>query len=320
MSCTSGGGSSVSTTGASSTIAASTSTDASTTAPPTSTNAPTTTGPAPTTAVTTTVVIKPCAAIDFRNFTFDLPDFGAITVVSGQGVRGTPASADYAALQVRGTAIGDIGGVDAAAETAVHTNVNTGGTGQFTDVHVYRCTSGVATRIVSAGAGDRAFDGVRSVAIANGKLVIDRYTDAEGACCPTAAERQAFVLTGSTLVASGSPAKRRFIGLDTGAPAVEAPIAFLPGTSGAIISGGTGTASAGGFDASGGQTLRLVVEPASPGLTAAVIDIRQGTTVLAIATSTPVSLVLPATGHYTLVARPATGTTSVPFDAEMTIS
>jgi hypothetical protein len=256
------------------------------------------------------------------NRTYDLPDSGGpITVVNGQGIRGAFGSADYAALQIRGLEYNDIGGASAEPEMAVWTNINTGGTGQFTDVHVFTCSGSTATRIVSAGSGDRADNGVRAMKIIGGKLVIDRFTKAEAACCPTEATRQAFTLTGSTLAPSGAGANRKIIPLDNGGGGTEVAVTFLAGTSGALLFGDTGSAGPGGFDAAASQKVTIAVDAPPAGLPAAVGELLQGTTVLlSVTAGNSGSATLPATGHYTVKFRPVVAGAAGGFDAELTIT
>jgi hypothetical protein len=256
------------------------------------------------------------------NRIYDLPDTsGPVTVTNGQGTRGTFGSADYAALQVRGLEYNDIGGASAEPELAVWTNINTGGTGQFTDVHVFTCSGTTVTRIVSAGAGDRADGGVRAMRITGGKLVIDRFSASEGACCPVEATRQAYTLTGSALTASGPAEKRRIVPLDNGGGGTEVPVTFLPGTSGALLSGDTGSAGPGGFDAAAGQKVTISVDAPPPGLPAAVGELVQGTAVLlSVTAGTTGSATLPSTGHYAVRFKPAVSGAAGGFDAEMTIT
>jgi hypothetical protein len=262
---------------------------------------------------------NPCSGVDFRNFTFDLPDYGVVTISEGQGERGTPNSDDYAALQVLEVVAGDFGGVDGNAETAVVTNVNTGGTGQFSDIQIYSCSGATATRLVSAGAGDRAYDGVRGASITGNTLFIDRYTDPEGACCPTAVILQGFRLTGGALSPVGSPAKRKYLNLDAGTG--EAPISFLPGTSGAIFFGDTATGSTAGFDAGAGQTLTLVLQPPYPGGGKVIVDVLMGTNVLgSVESGATKSISLPTKGHYVLKPRAATSGADASYNGEMTIA
>lgn len=254
--------------------------------------------------------------------TYDLPEAGIVTVTAGQGERGVFGDADYVALQIRAVVVGDIGGGSGAPETAVSTNFSTGGTGQFSDVHVYTCTGGVPTRITSAGTGDRAFDGVRTMSIEAGRLFIDRNTDAEGACCPTAAIRQAFVLSGSSLAPTGPAAKRKIMSLNTAVAVPEVTIVFLPGTTGAILLGETTAVRPGGFDAAGGQRVKVTVVPSPAGTSPVAIDLVQDGAVLATATaSSATNVVLPATGHYQLsVHTVVVGAPATSFEAELTIT
>jgi hypothetical protein len=217
-------------------------------------------------------------------------------------------------------ATGNIGGVNGNAETAVFTNANTGGTGQFSDVHVFSCAGATVTRIVSAGVGDRADDGIRAMSMAGGKLYIDRFTDAAGACCPMAAVRQAFTLAGSSLVATGAPVKRKFMSLDPAAGETEIPISFLPGSSGALLFGDTASARPGGLNASAGQTFTIAVEAPAPGQPNVIVELLQGATVLGSTTSGGTTAVtLPTTGHYQLRVRPTTPGADAGFDLEITI-
>lgn len=245
-----------------------------------------------------------------------------VTATASQGERGVFGDADYVALQIRAVVAGDIGGGTGAPETAVSTNFSTGGTGQFSDVHVYTCAGGIPTRVTSAGTGDRAFDGVRTMSIEAGRLFIDRNTDAEGACCPTAAIRQGYVLNGSSLAPTGPAAKRKIMSLNTAVAVPEVTIAFLPGTSGAILIGETTAVRPGGVDAAGGQRVKVTVAPASAGTSPVAIDLVQGGAVLATATTTSaMNVVLPSTGHYQLSAHTVVvGAPSASFEAELTIT
>jgi hypothetical protein len=309
----------VPTTGASATTAVATTVKSVTAAPTTSPKPAATTAAPTTTAAVKPPAPNPCSGVDFRNFTFDLPDYGKITVTNGQGERGTRDSADYAALQVRGVVAGDFGGVDGNAETAVFTNVNTGGTGQLSDVHIYSCSGTTATRLTSAGVGDRADDGVRGISIKDDALAIDRFTDAQGACCPTAVVRQGFRLSGGALSPFGYPAKRKYLSLEDGK--AEVPISFLPGTSGAVFFGDTAVGSTGGFDAAAGQKLTLSLEPPYPNNGTVFIDVLMGAKVLgSVESGATKTIELPATAHYMLKLRPSTAGADAGYDGEMTIS
>lgn len=153
----------------------------------------TTTAPAttvttsPSTPPTTTASPNPCAGVDFRNFTYYLPDYELVTVRNGVGARGAPGDKYYVRAKVRAIAVGDIGGKNADAETAVFIDADTGGDERLSDVHVMSCSPTAVTVMTSAGGGDRAYGGIRSIAIENNKLLIDRYADDNGVCCPGAA-------------------------------------------------------------------------------------------------------------------------------------
>jgi hypothetical protein len=275
---------------------------------------------APTTTAKPTT--NPCASIDFLNRTYDLPDTeGPVAVTNGQGTRGAFGASDYVALQIRGVEYNDIGGSSPEPEIAIFTNVNTGGTGQFTDVHIFTCSGSTVSRITSAGSGDRADGGIRSMKISGGKLVIDRNSAAEGACCPKETTRQAFTLNGTKLAPSGPAAKRLIVSLSNGSGGGEVPVTFLPGTTGAVLFGDTGDAGPGGFDASAGQKVTVSVDAPPAGLPAAVADVVQGATVLVSVTAgTTGSATLPATGHYAVRFRPAVTGAGGSFDAELTIT
>lgn len=265
----------------------------------------------------------PCAAVDFRNRTYDLPDTsGPITIADGQGQRGDLSSDDFLSMQVNGIAAGDIGGDDAQIETAVLINTNTGGTGQFSNVYIFTCTGSTATHIAQAGAGDRGDDGIRAMSISSGTLVIDRYGEAEGACCPTQAIRRAFTLSGEGLSAAGPLTRRKIVPLEACASCAPTPVSFLPGTSGAIFFGTAGPSPATAtLDAAAGQTVTLAVEPAFVGLPSTIAELRSGATVLVTATSgESKQTVLPTTGAYTVVFRPAIASEIASIDAELTIS
>jgi hypothetical protein len=201
----------------------------------------------------------------------------------------------------------------------VFTNINTGGTGQLSDVHIYSCSGTTATRVVSAGVGDRADNGVRGISNQEGALVIDRFTDAQGACCPTAVVRQAFKVNSGALVPLGNPVKRKYLSLDAGIS--EVPISFLPGTTGAVFFGDTAIGSTGGFDAAAGQKLTLSLQPPYPNNGKVIIDVFMGDKLLGSAESgTTTTISLPAKAHYVLRPRPSTAGADAGYDGEMTIT
>jgi hypothetical protein len=295
---------------------------AATAVPATATTAASTTSTAATASSsappTTTASPDPCAGVDFRNFTYYLPDYELVTVKDGVGARGAPGDKYYVEAKVRAIAVGDIGGQNADAETMVFIDADTGGDERLSDVHVLSCSPKAVTVMTSAGGGDRAYGGIRSIAIEDHKLLIDRYTDDNGVCCPGAAARTTYVLSGTKLVAEGKPVVRK---LTVMAGAAAVPLGFFNSSSTALIMGETGKAQPAGFTAFVGQTVSLNLEPAGPDQSAVTIDVVQGAKVLGSATSggsTKVKLV--ADGYYELVARAATAGANARFDGDVTIS
>jgi hypothetical protein len=241
-----------------------------------------------------------------------------VTVKDGVGARGAPGDKYYVRAKVRAVAVGDIGGNNADAETMVFVDVDTGGDERLSDVHVLSCSPTAVIVMTSAGGGDRAYGGIRSIAIDDHKLLIDRYADDNGVCCPGAAARTTYVLSGTKLVAEGKPVVRR---LTVMAGTAAVPLGFFNSSSTALIMGETGTAQPAGFTAFAGQTVSLAVEPAGPDQSVVTIDVVQGAKVLGSATSggsTKVKLV--ADGYYELVAHAATAGANAHFDGDVTIS
>jgi hypothetical protein len=286
-----------------------------TAAPTTTTSVAATASSAPT---TTTASPNPCAGVDFRNFTYYLPDYELVTVKDGVGARGAPGDKYYVRAKVRAIAVGDIGGKNADAETVVFIDADTGGDERLSDVHVLSCSATRRRHDGHGGGGDRAYGGIRSMAIEDHKLLIDRYADDNGVCCPGAAARTTYVLSEKKLVAEGKPVVRK---LTVMAGTAAVPLGFFNNSSTALIMGETGKAQPAGFTAFADQTVSLAVEPAVPDQSAVTIDVVQGAKILASATSggsTNVKLV--ADGYYELVARTATDGANARFDGDVTIS
>lgn len=278
----------------------------------------TTTATAPSAPPTTTASPDPCAGVDFRNFTYYLPDYELVTVQNGVGARGAPGDKYYVRAKVRAIAVGDIGGQNADAETVVFIDADTGGDERLSDVHVLSCSPTAVTIMTSAGGGDRAYGGIRSIVIEDHKLLIDRYADDNGVCCPGAAARTTYVLSGTKLVAEGKPVVRK---LTVMAGAAAVPLGFFNNSSTALIMGETDKTQPAGFTAFAGQTVSLTLEPAGPDQSAVTIDVVQGAKVLGSASSgvsTKVKLVVD--GYYELVARTVTAGANARFDGDVTIS
>jgi len=146
--------------------------------------------------------------VDWRNRTYDLGDEGSFTVTNGDldfvyDAQGNKMSADefarrYPALEpdARGyftatpPVFADVDG-DTADEAIVTTTLNTGGTGRFSTIWVFRMDHGSPVALGTIPGGDRADGGIDGVtAEADGTVVVDRYVGGEGACCPTATVRE----------------------------------------------------------------------------------------------------------------------------------
>ncbi len=288
--------------------AATTAPAAPTTAAPT-TAAPTTAPPAtpvPATASTTSASI---AAFDFGTFTHDLGNGITAPLVNGQFQRGrSPSDDDYLVARLHRTSIGDLDG-DGADEAAVEVYWTTGGTGQFVDVLVYEWDGSKPVLVTRAGSGDRAFEGIRRSYVEGGTLVIERL-HGQAACCPESVERRAFTLAGTALRPAGPARTWAWVLIDS----ADTPIRFLPGTSGAYLSGDVTGERRGSFAARAGQTLTLDVAPNLVGEPVVVVDLVQGDTVLGTASpGAPLVVRLPASGGYGVVPRTLGGGTGAPY-------
>jgi hypothetical protein len=281
------------------------------------TAAPTTPAPAPPTAAVVSPDKDPCAGVDFRNFTYYLPDYELVTVEDGIGARGDPGDKYYVRAIVRAIAVGDIGGDDDDVETVVFIDADTGDDKRLSDVHVMSCSPDAVTIATSAGGGDRAYGGIRSIAIQAGKLLVDRYTDDNGVCCPAAAARTTYVLSGAELMAEEKPVIRKLTVMGGEA---TVPLGFYNNSSTALVMGEASTGKPAGFTAFAGQTVSLTLEPAGPDQSAITLDVVQGTTVLgSVVSGSSAKVKLAADGYYELVARPATPGAGSRFDGEVTI-
>ena len=290
----------------------------STTAASTTTSTPASTTTSSGGTIDSAPAANPCGGIDFRNFTYYLPDYEIVTVADGQGTRGSPGAAGYVAVQVRDIATGDIGGADTAAETAVFLDAETGGDGRYSDVYIFTCSPTAVTLVTSAVGGDRAYGGVRAVAIRGGKLMVDRYSDDNGACCPGAATRTTYTLSETKLVSDSKPLSRKLTLLSGQKPV---SLTFLYNSSSAVLQGDTANSQPGGFNAFGGQTLSLEVEPSGPDQGKIIMDVMHDSiAVRSVASGSSTSFTLPSDGYYQVVARPAVDGVTGRFDAEVTIT
>ena len=260
---------------------------------------------------------NPCSAVDFNNFTYYLPGYEIVKVANGLGERNSPGDKYYVAVQIRDTATGDIGGTNGDAETVVFVDASVGTDERVSDVHVMTCSPRAVTIVASAGGGDRAYGGVRAIAIQNQKLLVDRYADDNGVCCPGAATRTIYSLVDKKLVADEKPVTRKLTVLDGKAPVA---LGFLFNSSSAVVMGETGKAQRGGFNAFTNQNISLKVEPAGPDQGTVIIDVLLNTTVLgSVSSGDTKQFKLPQDGYYELLARPAKPDVFGRFDAELTV-
>jgi hypothetical protein len=131
----------------------------------------------------------PVTSMDFRNFSYFPGCTGTggerrqVVVRNGRFHSGN--AADPLEFAVVAVTFGDLTG-DGEAEAAVLTRCNTGGSGDFTEGVVYGIQQGQVRELARTDMGDRAYGGIRSLAIAGNQLVVERYATDEGGalCCP----------------------------------------------------------------------------------------------------------------------------------------
>jgi hypothetical protein len=259
--------------------------------------------PASASPVASTLVIKAAGieTFDFLNTTYDLTamgwEEGIVTVKNGSYQRGDCATGDCFYFEVGDPLFGDFDN-NGTSEAALRTLVNTGGTGQFTDVAVFTFNSAAGQPVLAAtsGIGDRAYEGVYRVSTGKKRLIIERYTNAQGACCPTAIQRGEYTLGKKGLVRKGKLTKRALVYLGN-----QGEIKFLRGTNSATIEGDGIDAATVIIGAGKGQSLTITMEPAPAGSLSAKLTVTlNGSELGSVTSGGSVKIKLPKSAKYTL--------------------
>ena len=96
------------------------------------------------------------------------------------------------------TYLGGPGDVDAVVVTAC----NGGGSGTFTEGHLYQLADGKLELVTRLPAGDRAFGAIIGVASGSGRMMVTRYSG-DAACCPKSIETVEYKLKEGKLSETG---------------------------------------------------------------------------------------------------------------------
>ncbi len=236
-------------------------------------------------------------SVDFRNFNWTIEGV-ELQTVDGVAEEGNNTDGDYLHFEVLDVDHGDIDG-DGIEEAIVTTLENTGGTGQFTDAVVFRYTNSGPVQVTSHGIGDRSDGGIHDVVIVNGVAQIQRFSNGQGACCPTEISTYFVKLKGNKLVTAKPTTVRATINLGSLEDAATTEIKFLKGTSTANLEGSANERAGGYFDARAGQTVSLRVLKADGKSLAGVARLmRNSTVLLEVKQGSSSSIKLPSTGRY----------------------
>lgn len=152
--------------------------------------------------------------VDFQNFSYtpdcvmvDGEPAGNALVVRNGSYR-LEQEDNHIIFGVLSVRYGDLNS-DGHDEAAVVTHCNLGGTGQFTEGMVFAMQSGQPALIGRVEGGDRAYGGIESLSIENGRLVVERFATDDGpACCPMFIETTALRWDGKRLVQDGASTRR----------------------------------------------------------------------------------------------------------------
>jgi hypothetical protein len=268
--------------------------------------------PTPTKAASGATKIR---TVDFFNEPWDFGDGVIADVMNGEWQSGPTNSEDYRSFQIYDVDHGDIDG-DGVEEAIVSTSENTGGTGQFSDAVVFRWTGKGPVRVTGHGVGDRADGGLANVVIVGGVARIDRYTNGEGACCPTELTTYSVKLKGNKLINTRPAKVRAFVVFGAG-DSGSTVITFLRGTTSAAYEGAAGESAV--FDAAKGQTVTISSQKQRRGVGTSAVRLLRDTTIIGtVAAGSVGSFRLPASGRYTVTVLPGANANSY-ASGELTI-
>lgn len=211
--------------------------------------------------------------VDFANATLDYPSAASenqrveeVTLADGR----FDSDDETAPMSFRLTDVdyADLDG-DGEDEAALTIAYDTGGTGRFTDVLIYRWDGG-ARYVTHDGIGDRADDGVARVSVdpaivdRPARLEVRRFTnDGSGACCPAGIESSLRRLDNGRL-RNDETERWPITWVGTGADGAPASgptlIRFLPDSDRVQLMGAASPAVTATFEAGAGDVLVVSVE------------------------------------------------------------
>lgn len=188
---------------------------------------------------------------------------------------------------------GDLDG-DSLDEAAVTTLFGDGGTGQISSIVVYRIIDGQLRLAGRIEGGDWSNGGIYDAEITGGYLWVDTFGNESWVCYADRLVETQWGLTVDGMVAVNRFTPRSWIDLDM-QPTSE--LTFRPNTSTAVLSSfGRMTASRFTFWALAGQQVQLVSTRGPEPLSVVVTDLISQEMIFV--GSTPLDLLLPATGEY----------------------
>lgn len=159
-------------------------------------------------------------SVDFKDFTYnaycgDSPPDGETTKVTVKNGKSEAGDGENfpSHFEVAVDAYGDLDG-DGKEEAAVSSLCNTGGTGQFSEGYIYTMKNGKPVLLTHFEGGDRGYEGLQSVKIKNGFLLVER-NDGKANCCADETLTTKYRWNGKKLVEVGKPISRK---LDSAVP------------------------------------------------------------------------------------------------------